>query len=85
MRESVGGAIEIEPSAIDLDLLLEGIESAVTPKICGLGIIDRIRVESFVGWHVFIELMDEQEDGLELTRISHERVQRGVGIIFSEA
>ena len=71
--------------AVIPELILDGFESCAAPKIGGFDIIGCVGVESFIGRNVLVELMDEQEDGIELSCIRHEGIERCVGIILSEA
>ena len=71
--------------AVVPELILDGFESCAAPKIGGFDIIGGVRVESFIGRNILVELMDKQEDGIELSCISHKGIERCVGIILSEA
>src|SRR5580698_8115348 len=62
-------------------LLPKRFNSTKAPKIRGFGIVVRIGVEAVVGRNELVELMNDQEDGIELARVSHEGVERDVGII----
>ncbi len=82
---SVVLSVSVVLMAVNLDLILDGIESPCAPKIRGIDIVNAVRVKSFVRSNIFIELMNEQKDGIKLPRISHEGIERSVGIIFPEA
>src|ERR1039458_9198438 len=70
---------------VDPDLMLDRLESSKAPEICGLDIVFGVGVKALVGRHELIELMDDQEDGIELRRVGHERGEGGVASILSEA
>jgi hypothetical protein len=53
-------------------------------NICRLYVIVGVCVKAFVGWHKLVELMDDKEDWIQLSRVGHEGVKCGVGFVLSE-
>ena len=79
------GCFAPDAATIDPDLVPDGIEGSATPEICGLNVVGGVRVEALVWRDKFIELMDDQKNGMELSRIDHGGVEGGIGVILSEA
>ena len=68
----MGGMVACNAAAIDPNLVPDGIEGSVAPEICGLNVVGGVRVETLVRRDKFIELMDDQKNGTQLSRIAHE-------------
>src|SRR5579863_3195401 len=71
--------------AVEIDLLLHGFERAASPKIRRIDIVIGIGVPSLIGRNEFVELMDDEKNGIELASIGHEGVERVVGFAGTEA
>src|SRR5580704_9665286 len=69
---------------IDPDFMPDSMEGSPSPKIRRLDIVVGVCVKAFVGRHELVELMNNQEDGIQLPRVGHEIVKRDVGSVFSE-
>ena len=61
-----------------------GMQRSMSPEICRLDVVVGIRVKAFVWRLEFVELMDDEKDGIQLPGIGHEGVKRGVGSVLPE-
>ena len=59
---------------VDLDLFCYCVQGCGAPEIRHVGVVDGLGVEAFVGLDVFVELVDDQENWLELAGVGHEIV-----------
>src|SRR5208283_368223 len=76
----LGGVLMVEQ-----DLLPYYFERSKAPEVRRFDIVVGVGIPAFVGSNVFIELIDDQEDGLELLGVGHEGVEGNVGMAFAIA
>ena len=69
---------------VDLDLVFDDFE-IVSPEICRLDIVFGVCIKTFVRWHKFIELMDDQKNWVNLACVFHERVEGGVRSVIAQS
>jgi hypothetical protein len=74
----------VESATVSLDFLPDGSEGAAAPEICRLYVIIGVCVKAFVRWYKLVELMDEKEDWIQLSRVGHESMKCRVGFVLSE-
>lgn len=63
--------------SVKFDLVFDDSE-VVAPEIGRLDVVVGVRVPSFVGRSEFVELIDEQENGIKLRGVVHESVEGGI-------